>query len=307
MKINKKLPILLGVITLSYISTLGQIQPIQIQAALTAPASYDYSYQYNSTLGFFNYTSSNGTSPTSIPLFTRTVDGVYYNYSHTFSNSNSHSNTSNYNLPQGLDITMTFNRSNTSWTDGSPTYTGYYSTDTKIGSDATVGTVINKVYLQFDNQTNKDYVLYLDLSSSPTGVGYQYYINSIIASAAQSIDLGAQNTYFIPAYSTVLLRSFSTSSARYFDAWYLKDLGQSAAYNAGVDAGEITGFDNGYAAGLGNNPNILLNGFQAMVGILVNFFLMILNLEVFGVSLMSMFAILAFFVGLIWFLKILRG
>jgi hypothetical protein len=89
--------------------------------------------------------------------------------------------------------------------------------------------------------------------------------------------------------------------------WYLQDLGVSAAYNAGFDAGEITGYDVGYATGLGNNPNILLNGFQAMVGILVNFFLMIVNLEVFGVSISSVFAIIVIFVGIIWTLKIIRG
>jgi hypothetical protein len=44
-----------------------------------------------------------------------------------------------------------------------------------------------------------------------------------------------------------------------------------------------------------------------MVGILVNFFLMIVNLEVFGVSISSVFAIIVIFVGIIWTLKIIRG
>jgi hypothetical protein len=44
-----------------------------------------------------------------------------------------------------------------------------------------------------------------------------------------------------------------------------------------------------------------------MIGILVNFFLMIVNLEVFGVSILSVFSVIVFFVGIIWFLKILRG
>jgi hypothetical protein len=315
MKINKKLPILLGVITLSYISTFLHIQPIQTQAALTAPTSYDYSFQYN---GFeYVYTTSGGhtVAPTSVALFDRTPDSTYFNYTHTFSNSGSHSNPTNFNFPQGLDITMTFNRSNTSWTDSSPTFTGYYATENKIGSNNTVGSV-RKTYLQFDNQTNKDYYLYLDFSSSAGNLGLEYTIDTYrIGREDNTISWIILNTslafHYIPAFSNVIIHQASVTFATYFDAWYLKDLGVSEAWQQGYDAGNSigisNGFTSGYQTGLNNNPNVLLNGFQAMVGILVNFFLMIINLEVFGVSLSSMFAILALFVGLIWFLKILRG
>jgi hypothetical protein len=134
MKINKKLPILLGVITLSYISTLGQFKPVQTEAALTAPTSYDYAFRSISSGGndFFIYEDKINTI-TSVPLFTRTTDSTYFYYSHDFLDGQ-HSNTSNFFLPDGLNVQMTFNRSNTSWTDASP-YSGYYPTDTKIGSD----------------------------------------------------------------------------------------------------------------------------------------------------------------------------
>ena len=98
-----------------------------------------------------------------------------------------------------------------------------------------------------------------------------------------------------------------TSAQRMLSAWYLKDLGVSTAYEEGFDAGYLDGEIDGYADGLGNNPNVLLNGFQAMVGILVNFMLLILNLNVFGVSILSVFSIVALFVGFIWILKIIRG
>jgi hypothetical protein len=93
-----------------------------------------------------------------------------------------------------------------------------------------------------------------------------------------------------------------TSGARYFDAWYLQDLGVSSSYDAGYDAG----IDIGYGQGQ-DDADLLITGFQAMVGILVNFVLMIVNLEVFGVSILSVFSILALFVGVIWILKIIRG
>jgi hypothetical protein len=71
--------------------------------------------------------------------------------------------------------------------------------------------------------------------------------------------------------------------------------------------GQEIAYDDGYADGLGNNPNILLNGFQAMVGILVNFVLMIVNLSVFNISLLDIFAIIVLFTGIVWVLKLIRG
>jgi hypothetical protein len=127
------------------------------------------------------------------------------------------------------------------------------------------------------------------------------------------------NLFYIPAFTTLTIDIW-TGGNEYFDAWYLQDLGVSDGYTQGLDVGYDDGYDVGYddgfdadayaigySNGLNNNPNILLNGFQAMVGILVNFALMILNLNVFGVSLLNIFGILALFVGLIWILKIVRG
>ena len=51
----------------------------------------------------------------------------------------------------------------------------------------------------------------------------------------------------------------------------------------------------------------LIVGFSAIVGILVNFGLMILNLSVLGVSLMDIFATMFLFVGFVWILKLIRG
>jgi hypothetical protein len=289
MKINKKLPILLGVITLSYISTLGQFKPVQTQAALTEPTSYDYAYKYDSVYGGF---LAFGDSTDASVHYTRTTDGAYYNYTYTGNGQN--------NWP--FNVTMTFNRSNTTWT-----VSPYEPDDTKIGSDNTVGTVENKWYFRFQNNTPNHYLLSFDQSSKGAFGSIFHTINSVLIGVNSTVHFSSLTTYFIPSYTDVIIRVGSTSAVYYFDAWYLRDLGESDAYNAGFDAGEITGYDDGYAVGIGNNPNILLNGFQAMVGILVNFFLMIVNLEVFGVSISSVFAIIVIFVGIIWTLKIIRG
>ena len=255
------------------------------EAALTAPASYDYAYKYDSTYG--GYLAFGDSTDASVH-FTRTADGIYYNYTYTDNGQN--------NWP--FDVTMTFNRSNTAWT-----VSPYEPDDTKIGSTNAVGTATNKVYLKFENQTNKDYLLYIDISSTASGSFAFRSIYDLVSQYDALPQTGALISLPLYAFSTFEFFRLSTSSAVYFDAWYLKDLGVSAAYDQGIE----DGYDEAYQDGLNNNPNILLSGFQAMVGILINMALMVLNLTVFDVSLLSIFSIMALFVGVIWILKLVRG
>jgi hypothetical protein len=288
MKLKNKIYSLLSVFTL--VGLTHSLTLKDLNAALTVPASYDYSYTYD---GLFTYELN--VSPTFV-YYTRTADGIYYNYSSTFE------------LINGLEITQTFNRSNTSWTFISGSPGGYTPTDSKVGSTQSLDG--NRIYLKFDNQTNRDYTLRIDFSDSSGNFSYflKYSFDTtiFIPNDDETINKSKYLGIILPAYSSVEFKSGIYWSA-HLTAWYLKDLGVSDSYDAGVDAGELIGYDDGYADGLGNNPNVLLNGFQAMVGILVNFMLMILNLEVFGVSLINVFSILALFVGIVWILKIIRG
>ena len=288
MKLKNKIYSLLSVFTL--VGLTHSLTLKDLNAALTVPASYDYSYTYD---GLFTYELN--VSPTFV-YYTRTADGIYYNYSSTFE------------LINGLEITQTFNRSNTSWTFISGSPGGYTPTDSKVGSTQSLDG--NRIYLKFDNQTNRDYTLRIDFSDSSGNFSYflKYSFDTtiFIPNDDETINKSKYLGIILPAYSSVEFKSGIYWSA-HLTAWYLKDLCVSDSYDAGVDAGELIGYDDGYADGLGNNPNVLLNGFQAMVGILVNFMLMILNLEVFGVSLINVFSILALFVGIVWILKIIRG
>jgi hypothetical protein len=283
MKNKNKIFILLSVFTLVGLTHSFTLK--DLNAALTPPASYDYSYSYD---GLFTYELN--VSPTFV-YYTRTADGAYYNY------------TSTYELIDGLEITQKFNRSNTSWTFISGSPGGYTPTDTKIGSSSVVGSgIYDRLNLKFDNQTNKDYKLILDYSTSGhSNIGHQMYYDSVNYPTYTTF-VRFINTHLslvlIPAYQVLELSSMPSSSNLYFDAWYLEDLGVSSSYDAGVDAG--------YGQGQ-YDADLLITGFQAMVGILVNFVLMIVNLEVFGVSILSVFSILALFVGVIWILKIIRG
>jgi hypothetical protein len=195
---------------------MGRLRPVA--ASLTAPTTYDYSYTWNAT-DSEQYFNVNGVD--SIPLYTRTADGVYFNYTTTF------------NVIDGLIATHTFNRSNTAWQSSG---TFYKPDEDKIGSDNTVGTVSLKYYLKFDNQTKNDYLFNLDNSSSTGSVSvnriqYGTFLTTFFTNAPTTLQ-----PLIITSYSIVEIYVVSSSLPRYIDAWYLEDLGISEAYQAGLDA-----------------------------------------------------------------------
>ncbi len=293
---KKKLLTLAGVGFITFLTNAPSLT--SVYGALSAPASYDLNYQYSSSLSRFVIgTSSVGTIS---PNFQATADGVYTNYSATLTSASN----SGGILPQGLDIIMTFNRSNTSWAGVGPTpFINWRPNDTKIGSDNSVGSILNKIVLTFDNQTNKDYYLYLDMSSTTSSRGFYLLYDSlnITNNTANRYTISSFSTlarFIIPSKFSVGLSLESTSNLVYLDAWYLQDLGLSSSYDAGLDAGYIQGQD---------DADLLITGFQAMVGILVNFVLMIVNLEVFGVSILGIFSIIVLFTTIVWVLKLIRG
>lgn len=204
------------------LTTLGKVKPVA--ASLTPPATYDYSYTWNAT-ATEQYLNVNGVD--SIPLYTRTADGVYWNYTNTTT------------VIDGLTVTHIFNRSNTTWQASG---VSWKPDQDRIGSDGSVGSVANKVYLKFDNQTNKDYLLYFD-QSSKAGFGYfSYKINNqllfgdTVASGTIQMTNTTLNQWYIPSFSIVEIYVNSSASTYYFDAWYLKDLGISDAWQQGYDA-----------------------------------------------------------------------
>lgn len=214
--INKQLMLVAMLSVGTALTTMGKVKPAL--ASLTPPATYDYSYTWNATASE-QYLNVNGVD--SIPLYTRTADGAYWNYTSTF------------NVIDGLSVTQTFNRSNTTWQASGA---NWKPDENRIGSDATVGSVSNKVYLKFDNQTNEDFLLYVDYSSTANvrnwiikydGLqNWEFYLNTTQLSPIT----------IIKSYSYVEIFPTSQSTALYIDAWYLRDLGVSQAYQEGLDA-----------------------------------------------------------------------
>jgi hypothetical protein len=199
------------------LTTMGRIKPVA--ASLTPPVSYDYSYTWNATASE-QYLNVNGVD--SIPLYTRTVDGSHFNYSST------------YNVIDGLLVTQTFNRSNTAWQSSG---TFYKPDENKIGSNTTVGTIYAKIDFSISNQTNNDYKLFFDQSSSGGHSPFDvFYLSDYYNLQYWSIDNNSFVQLIIPSKYTLQLKSSFSAAARYLDAWYLKDLGISEAYQQGLDA-----------------------------------------------------------------------
>jgi hypothetical protein len=277
--------------------SLTTAHELPLQAALTAPSSYDLNYVYDgvSEGTFVLGTSSLGSL---IPIYTRTSDSTHFNYSTTINNSQFSI------LPLGLQITMTFNRSNTDWVSSSG---GYIPFDTKIGSDNTVGTIFSKVVISINNQTNKDYRFYLDISSSSASRSYNFYINGLnyFGSTLERLFIDNNVVASLPLFanSTFELNAYSTGASSYLDAWFLKDLGINASYTAGYEVGE----DDGYQDGLANNPNILINAAESLIGMFVNFTFILFSLELFGVSILSIVGVLFGIIAIVWILKTIRG
>jgi hypothetical protein len=244
----KKILLMSAVVLVSVLSTFGTFS--NAEALLTEPASYDFGYTTLSSPGA-TYVSANGASPKSIALFERFIVSSQNYYVHDFSDSGSHSNPANFSLPDGFNVIMNFSASDSTWIDSSPTYTGYYpeGNSNPIGSSTSFANVTSKVFLQFENNTLNDYHIYLDVDSTSSTSNWEIEINGdfIINSSSNQFTLSTSflNVLLVPARSTLKVRSQLTTSNRYFDAWYAKDLGPNTAitdaYDAGLDDGIVGG------------------------------------------------------------------
>jgi hypothetical protein len=229
--------------TLLLLFTITLFYSIPTQAALTPPTSFDYSFEYDSTDGEFQF--KDGTNSYT-PEFTRTLGdfGVYFNYEYIGDGDGL--------LP--FEVTLRFLRSNTSWTLGT---TGYIATDTKIGSDNLVGTTINKWYIEINSDINNNYKLIFDTSSSGTATSDNITLSyNNISYNTQTVNIRTNTAFFkeilIPAYMNLKISAVSTSLERYIDAIYLLDVGLDPVLESTTifASGFEVGFGEGYLAGV---------------------------------------------------------
>jgi len=218
--INKNLMLVAMLSMGTALTTLGKVKPTL--ASLTPPTTYSYSYTWNAT-DSEQYLNVNGVD--SIPLYTRTADGAYYNYL-----------SSNNVIINNLTVTMRFNRSTTTWQASG---TSWKPDENRIGANNTVGTPDRKVSVIFNNQTNKNYQLYFDRSGSSAQDFLTFTYNNISNFGQFGAILMASTSlsqFYVPAYTTTEIFRSSSANDSYLDAWYLQDLGVDPSYTAGYDA-----------------------------------------------------------------------
>jgi hypothetical protein len=277
-----------GLVALIGISSFNQ--PFNnAHAALTAPTTWTFKYTNQDSPGF---KLRNSTSVISTPNYSRTADSTYFNYTSTFT------------ITTGLTATQTFNRSNSTWYDAGSG--NYIPSAAAVGSSSNyVGSAFNnRIQLTINNQTQNNYVFWLDLSSSSTDFYFDLFYDNSNYYFYDTDVLLSKNTLkkiYLPAYTEIDLNSLAAGSiAMYLDAWYLQDLGVSSAYEAGVDDGIIQGEQSA-------DSTVLLDAVETVVGVAINFILMIMTFSIFDISLLNIALVLVAVLGIIWILKALRG
>jgi hypothetical protein len=294
-KLNSYLSILAITCAVAVPLLSATARELPVQAALTAPASYNYSYRQANvdTVSGNNWAIKNngGTAFSTIPAYTQSYDGQYYDYVQT----------SPTTITTGLTVFHTFNNSSSSWSNIVSSIYRPNNSATAIGSNSSSGTTINKWYVKFDNQTNKDYIIYLDNSSTSTvGANRINYNDDVIV--AFSYPQNVLQPVILYAYSFVEFTIVSSSLSLFFDAWYLQDLGVNGAYDAGYDDGEEAGYIDGL-----ENSNFLITAIESLIGMMVNFTFILFSLEIFGVSILMIIGVLFGIVAITWILKTIRG
>jgi hypothetical protein len=282
-KLNSYLSILAIACAVAVPLLSATARELPVQAALTAPSGWTYKY---TNQDFPGYKIRSTTAVISTPEYTRTADGAYYNYTNTST------------ITTGLTVQQIFNRSNTTWYDASGTYV---PSSANIGSDNSVGSTLNKVFIQFDNETPNDYEFILDTSSN-AAYSKVFYLEINGISFDHTPRNNILNRLFVPAFSTFKYYSQLLNGSLYLDAWYLLDLGLSDSYNEGYDAGEEIGYIDGL-----ENSNFLITAVESLIGMMVNFTFIMFSLEIFGVNILMIIGVLFGIIAITWILKTIRG
>jgi hypothetical protein len=231
---------------------------VNSQAALIAPTNWNLRYRHASS-GNWRLENDALTGLTNVG-YNRTGSSPNFNYQMGLGGLGIDSNSTSI-IPVGMKIEMGFASSNVGgWTSSG--FGLYYPTSTYLGSDDNVGAIDRKFFVKITNNTKNNYLFYLDLSSTDNvDSTYTLRINSIdIINRPSSFyylyDNDVLGTMYLPSYSNLEFLRQSTSSETYFDAWYLQDLGVSAAYTAGqadndnYDLGYDDGYDDGFDYGV---------------------------------------------------------
>jgi hypothetical protein len=248
--IYKKLLILSAVAVVSYATT--NFNFVNSQAALTRPANYALGYFQNPVSADWLLTKKTGGTTILNPGYVRSGTSPNYTYTTGLGGTGWDDTDFPNTIPIGLTINMIFRNSNTNWVAGG--FGIYYpSGGGQIGSNNQTGTA-HKHELNIVNNSPKDYRLFLDTSgvgedrsyllrynNQPFGHWYEYH----------NVIWWEYTTFYVPAFSSTIVKSEDSSRSMFLSGFYLEDLGDNPAYTQGYDNGYGAGYDNGVDYGYG--------------------------------------------------------
>lgn len=328
----KKLSILMGVGLIAY--GTSHINLTNTNAALSAPSSWNIRYRnLNNTGPGPRWALESTSSSVNDPGYVRSGISPNFNYDNGLGGTGwNHDDFPNI-IPDGMTINLRFNESNTSWiTDGSGMY---YPGNFSIGSTGKA-TTFDNVKIEVNNQTNKDYHLYFDLSSSANVIQTLTIQNgnnlwSIYDAVHYNATDGFLERIMLPAFTYITIRSHASGHSNnniLFDALYLTEIGTSSAYTNGYDdgfdngiiSGYPSGYDDGYDAGYdfgvqdgipigydigfndGLDDGLTATPIQSLFGAIFGAIAGIFNIQVLGYITMGSIVLAPIAVALLWFI-----
>jgi hypothetical protein len=136
-----------------------------------------------------------------------------------------------------------------------------------------------------------------DLATSTYNTGFKFY--SGYTSNGSTPTYSAKSTSVVSSSAVIYtLEQYQSIADSYFDG--LADWSFDVGYESGYSDGKIWGE---------NHPisSALFDGFATIVGILSNFVMVFLTLQIFDVSILSIFGVVIAIAGVVFILKLVRG
>jgi hypothetical protein len=234
----KKILSMSAVVLVSVLSTFGTFSNV---LAVSPPDNYDSSYIRENNPENSNaleWVIFNNLGYDNQFYYTREQLGSAYKY------------TGNYiDFYPGVDLKLIFTHPTTTFDAVSGSFFKPSNNTWYIGGDP-VDVVGDQVYIELENASSKDFILYFDNDHTTNANTFWYYtlngnyISNYGDDFLYTMSVSRLTSFYVPSSTTFVLKTAPSEFARFFNGIYLEDLGVSSAFEAGVDAGILWGGSN---------------------------------------------------------------
>jgi hypothetical protein len=154
-----------------------------------------------------------------------------------------------------------------------------------------------------------------------TALGIEHYTEQNMKELIQNGTTDVIETFSTPIQNTEITQSLIVNNLEnmnidlinyYFAVFLLHkfNLPVDDLWDQAFNAGELSGYNQGFNEGsdyMATNNISLLSIFEVLIGIMMSFVGFIINIELFGISIASVLAMLGIGIVIIWTLKLIRG